>query len=136
MSIVNQVETALRAKPPSFAVAAKKPPRAIAETLALALGEGRAVPEDGSKGDYAKELADYIEAHHPRVLADSADPGARDRARRAETRDMMRARPLWIEAMRTVYVSALALVGVSAPERMDRPEKDDAGSEGPDDAHA
>jgi arginyl-tRNA synthetase len=32
-----------------------------------------------------------------------------------------RARLAWIQAIRTVYASALALLGVSAPERMDRP---------------
>ncbi len=32
-----------------------------------------------------------------------------------------RARLAWVEAIRTTYAQALALVGVSAPERMDRP---------------
>jgi arginyl-tRNA synthetase len=41
-----------------------------------------------------------------------------------------RARLAWIEALRVVYASALDLVGVSAPERMERPaaEKDAAGA--------
>jgi len=32
-----------------------------------------------------------------------------------------RARLAWIEAIRDVYAAALELVGVTAPERMDRP---------------
>ncbi len=44
-----------------------------------ALAAGAEVPEDGYKGDYAKELAEYIKMSHPEVLADGADKGARDR---------------------------------------------------------
>jgi arginyl-tRNA synthetase len=35
----------------------------------------------------------------------------------------MRARLAWIEALRIVYANALELLGVSAPERMDRPQQ-------------
>ena len=37
------------------------------------------------------------------------------------------ARLAWVEAIRVVYAAALDLLGISAPERMDRP-KDDAGA--------
>jgi arginyl-tRNA synthetase len=50
-----------------------------------------------------------------------------------------RARLAWIEAIRIVYAGALELVGVSAPERMDRPAEADTeaveeGMESGDDA--
>ncbi|MDP9151678.1 MAG: arginine--tRNA ligase [Myxococcota bacterium] len=41
-----------------------------------------------------------------------------------------RARLAWIEAIRTVYAGALELIGVSAPERLERPAED-VESEGP-----
>ncbi|HEY1956158.1 MAG TPA: arginine--tRNA ligase [Polyangiaceae bacterium] len=40
--------------------------------------------------------------------------------------ELMRARLGWVDAMRTVYASALGLLGISAPERMDRPEVGDS----------
>ena len=39
------------------------------------------------------------------------------------------ARLAWVEAIRTVYGAALGLLGVSAPERMDRPQEADAGTD-------
>jgi arginyl-tRNA synthetase len=38
----------------------------------------------------------------------------------------MRARLSWVRAIRDVYAAGLALVGIGAPERMDRPAADDA----------
>ncbi|MGH7437634.1 MAG: DALR anticodon-binding domain-containing protein, partial [Polyangiaceae bacterium] len=36
-----------------------------------------------------------------------------------------RARLAWVDAVRVTYASALALVGVSAPDRMDRPREEE-----------
>ena len=43
-----------------------------------------------------------------------------------------RARLAWIEAIRVTYAQALGLVGVSAPERMDRPPEEPVESSSPD----
>jgi hypothetical protein len=43
----------------------------------------------------------------------------------------MHARLGWIEALRVVYANALELLGVSAPERMDRPQQP-PGAEAPE----
>jgi arginyl-tRNA synthetase len=46
-----------------------------------------------------------------------------------------RARLAWIEAIRVTYSQALRLVGVSAPERMDRPADESVGASEDDGAH-
>ncbi len=43
------------------------------------------------------------------------------------------ARLAWIEAIRVVYASALDLLGVAAPERMDRPKDETLATETVDD---
>ena len=50
----------------------------------------------------------------------------------------MRARLAWVEAMRVTYAQSLELLGVSAPERMDRPagEDEERASEEPSDSAA
>jgi arginyl-tRNA synthetase len=40
-----------------------------------------------------------------------------------------RARLAWVEAIRVTYAQALSLVGVSAPDRMDRPADEEAAAD-------
>ena len=44
--------------------------------------------------------------------------------------ELTRARLGWVDALRTVYASALGLLGISAPERMNRPEVGDSAESG------
>ena len=47
--------------------------------------------------------------------------------------DKTRARLAWIVAVRYVYAEALAVLGISAPERMDRPATDPSDPNGTSD---
>lgn len=76
---------------------------------------------------YVQELARDFQSYFTRLKGDS-DPILPPDAVRAETGwearwdfGKTRARLAWIEAIRDVYAAALDLVGVTAPERMDRP---------------
>jgi arginyl-tRNA synthetase len=85
---------------------------------------------------YLQELARDFQSYFTRLKGESdpvlppqplrAVPGWEDRWDFAKTR----ARLAWIEALRVVYASALELVGVSAPERMDRPATSSAENDG------
>jgi arginyl-tRNA synthetase len=75
---------------------------------------------------YVQELARDFQSYYTRL--GDADPILPPKSLRAaggwETRwnlPKARARLAWIEAIRITYAEALGLVGVSAPERMDRP---------------
>ena len=72
------------------------------------------------------ELANEFQSYFTRLKTDPILPPASVRAETGwETRwdfDKTSARLAWVEAIRTVYGAALVLLGVSAPERMDRPE--------------
>jgi arginyl-tRNA synthetase len=77
---------------------------------------------------YVQELARDFQSYFTRLKGESdpilppaplrAEPGWEQRWDFAKTR----ARLAWIEALRIVYANALSLLGVSAPERMERPE--------------
>jgi arginyl-tRNA synthetase len=76
---------------------------------------------------YVQELARDFQSYYTRLKAES-DPilppeSVRAKAGWESSWDFGKtaARLAWIEAIRGVYASALALVGVSAPERMERP---------------
>ncbi len=77
---------------------------------------------------YVQELARDFQSYFTRLKGESdpvlppaplrAEPGWEARWDFAKTH----ARLAWIEALRIVYANALELLGVTAPERMDRPE--------------
>ena len=76
---------------------------------------------------YVQELARDFQSYYTRLKAES-DPILPPRSVRARSGwesswdfPKTHARLAWIEAIRGVYASALDLVGVTAPERMDRP---------------
>jgi arginyl-tRNA synthetase len=76
---------------------------------------------------YVQELASDFQSYFTRLKGES-DPILPPDAVRAEAGwearwdfGKTRARLAWIEAIRDVYAAALELVGVTAPERMDRP---------------
>jgi arginyl-tRNA synthetase len=76
---------------------------------------------------YVQELARDFQSYFTRLKGES-DPILPPDAVRAEAGwearwdfGKTRARLAWIEAIRDVYAAALELVGVTAPERMDRP---------------
>jgi arginyl-tRNA synthetase len=79
---------------------------------------------------YVQELARDFQSYFTRLKGDS-DPILPPDSVRAQpgwegTWDLpkTRARLAWIEAIRVTYAAALELVGVSAPERMDRPPEE------------
>lgn len=83
---------------------------------------------------YVQELARDFQSYYTR-LGDT-DPILPPRSVRASDGweagwDLAktRARLAWVEAIRITYAEALALVGVSAPERMDRPREEGEGAE-------
>jgi arginyl-tRNA synthetase len=85
---------------------------------------------------YVQELARDFQSYYTRLKAEN-DPilppqsvRATDGWERAWDFDKTGARLAWVEAIRVVYQAALELVGVSAPDRMERPE---AEAEGPRD---
>jgi arginyl-tRNA synthetase len=78
---------------------------------------------------YVQELARDFQSYYTR-FGDS-DPILPPRSFRARAGweaswdlDKTRARLAWVEAIRTTYAQALDLVGISAPERMDRPPEE------------
>ena len=82
---------------------------------------------------YVQELARDFQSYFTRLKGDSDPilPQESTRAIAGWEKDWdfgkTHARLAWIEAVRGVYAAALDLVGVTAPERMDRPqEQDDA----------
>jgi arginyl-tRNA synthetase len=82
---------------------------------------------------FVQELARDFQSYYTR-LGDS-DPilppkSVRARADWEKTWDATktRARLAWVEAIRVTYAQALSLVGVTAPDRMDRPPEDAAGT--------
>jgi arginyl-tRNA synthetase len=84
---------------------------------------------------YVQELARDFQSYFTRLKGDN-DPILPQESTRAApgweaTWDFAKthARLAWIDAIRGVYAAALDLVGVTAPERMDRPPTDDAASE-------
>jgi arginyl-tRNA synthetase len=79
---------------------------------------------------YVQELAREFQSYFTRLKAEE-DPilppdSVRARPDWAASWDMgkTRARLAWIEAIRVTYAQALALIGVSAPERMQRPPEE------------
>ncbi len=110
----------------------------VAEELAIAqkLGEFPAIVLEAARLRephrvvfYVQELAREFQSYYTQ-LGDS-DPILPPRSVRAQPgweetldRERVRARLAWVEAIRLTYGAALALVGVSAPERMDRPREE------------
>jgi arginyl-tRNA synthetase len=85
---------------------------------------------------YVQDLARDFQSYFTRLKADN-DPilppaNVRSESGWAAEWDFgkTRARLAWVEAIRAVYRGALALVGVSAPERMDRPAEAAEAGEG------
>jgi arginyl-tRNA synthetase len=84
---------------------------------------------------YLQDLAREFQSYYTRL--GESDPILPPRSVRATpgweatwNLDKTRARLAWIEAIRVTYAGALALLGVSAPERMDRAREDEAASPG------
>jgi len=77
---------------------------------------------------YVQELARDFQSYFTRLKGDSDPilPQESTRAKAAWEKDWdfgkTHARLAWVEAVRGVYAAALDLVGVTAPERMDRPD--------------
>ncbi len=75
---------------------------------------------------YVNELANEFQSYFTRLKTDPILPQESLRAQPGWEKswdfDKTSARLAWIEAIRTVYGAALGLLGVSAPERMERPE--------------
>jgi arginyl-tRNA synthetase len=102
----------------------------IAHTLAdfpAIVAEAAALREPHRIVYYVQDLAREFQSYFTR-LKGSSDPVVPPDSLRAQAGwesqwdfGQTRARLAWIQAIRTVYASALALLGVSAPERMDRP---------------
>ncbi len=80
---------------------------------------------------YVQDLARDFQSYFTRLKEDPVLPqdSVRAQAGWEATWDMKktRARLAWIEAIRVVYAAALGLLGVSAPERMERPDKESSG---------
>lgn len=92
----------------------------------LVLAEAAALREPHRIVFYVQELARDFQSYFTRMKNDPVLP--RDTTREKEgwekewDRDKTIARLGWIEAIRAVYASALAAIGISAPDRMDLPE--------------
>jgi arginyl-tRNA synthetase len=82
---------------------------------------------------YVQDLARDFQSYYTRHKNDPILPPDSVRAKTGWEAgwdfDTTRARLAWIEAIRAVYASALELLGVSAPERMERPAADEASGE-------
>jgi arginyl-tRNA synthetase len=80
---------------------------------------------------YVQELAREFQSYFTRKKDDPILPRASERAQPGwEARwdhDKTVARLAWIEAIRIVYAASLGLLGIAAPERMDRPLEPEAG---------
>jgi arginyl-tRNA synthetase len=86
---------------------------------------------------FLQELAQAFQSYYTRlrnekdaILPQASELGSGWEAR--WDREKTEARLLWVEAIRTVYAAGLALLGISAPERMMRP--DDAPADSIEDA--
>ena len=104
--------------------------------IALRLAEFPGVVQDAARErephrvvGFVQELAREFQSYFTRLKEDPILPQESERQVAGwETRwdhEKTSARLAWIRAIRVVYASALALLGIAAPERMDRP-KDDA----------
>ncbi len=82
---------------------------------------------------YVQELAEAFQSYFTRLKEDPILPKASQRAEpgweASWDRGKTGARLAWIEAIRLVYGASLALLGISAPDRMDRPKDDDGEDE-------
>ena len=82
---------------------------------------------------YVQELAEAFQSYFTRLKEDPILPKASQRAESgweaSWDHGKTTARLAWIEAIRRVYAAALGLLGISAPERMDRPKDDDGSDE-------
>jgi arginyl-tRNA synthetase len=78
---------------------------------------------------YVQELAEAFQSYFTRLKEDPILPKASQRAEPGwETswdHGKTAARLAWVLAIRNVYAAALSLLGISAPDRMDRPQDDD-----------
>jgi arginyl-tRNA synthetase len=76
-----------------------------------------------------QELAETFQSYFTRLKEDPILPKASQRAEpgweASWDHGKTAARLAWIEAIRSVYAAALRLLGISAPDRMDRPQDDD-----------
>jgi arginyl-tRNA synthetase len=93
------------------------------------VGEAAKLREPHRVVFYVQELAREFQSYYTRF--GDTDPVLPPRSLRIEPgwektwdRERTRARLTWIEAIRITYQAALALVGVSAPERMVRPREE------------
>jgi arginyl-tRNA synthetase len=91
------------------------------------LGEAARLREPHRIVFYVQELARDFQSYFTRLKGE-ADPILPPESKRRELGwqdgwdfQKTRARLAWIEAIRVTYAGALELIGVSAPERMDRP---------------
>jgi arginyl-tRNA synthetase len=96
------------------------------------LAEAAASREPHKMVFYVTELANDFQSYFTRLKTDPILPQASVRAEAGWEKSWdfpkTAARLAWIEAIRTVYGAALSLLGVSAPERMDKPEGGAAGA--------
>jgi arginyl-tRNA synthetase len=78
---------------------------------------------------YVQELAETFQSYFTRLKEDPILPKASQRAEpgweASWDHGKTVARLAWIEAIRCVYAAGLGLLGISAPERMDRPKDED-----------
>jgi arginyl-tRNA synthetase len=83
---------------------------------------------------YLQELARDFQSYYTRLKTDPVLPPAsvREQSGWQQQWDFGKtgARLAWVEAIQQVYASGLALVGVSAPERMDRPAEENDETDG------
>jgi len=104
--------------------------------IALRLAEFPGMLTDAAKGRephrvvfYVQELAREFQSYFTRLKEDPILPQESQRQvagwEKSWDHEKTAARLAWVEAIRVVYASALGLLGIAAPERMDRP-KDEA----------
>ena len=76
---------------------------------------------------YVQELAQTFQSYFTRLKDDPILPQASERAKpgweKSWNHGKTTARLAWVEAIRIVYAAALGLLGVSAPDRMERPKE-------------
>jgi len=103
--------------------------------IALRLAELPQVVLDAARGRephrlvfYLQELAREFQSYFTRLKDDPILPRDSDRQvpgwEKTWDHEKTAARLAWIEAIRVVYGAALELLGIGAPERMDRPKDD------------
>ncbi len=86
---------------------------------------------------FLQQIALDFQSYYSQLRAegDSILPRTKDQTEGWQARwdkEKTLARLLWVDAIRTVYGSGLNLLGLEAPERMDRQGRDDEGDEGTD----